>query len=246
MWRSVPISNEQRINLTGYRAAHAATVKPRENERFHGLSDFVYIRGPRNQNRPGFLPFRCATISLGFPRDFRLSLRIGTSFRLQKFSCRIVRFWEFQKFFLCELSEKNFGSLLVLFMSRFYDCSCFCIDYLFHFEFRYFEIILVTNIGFPSFISEINGSNSKKVREHCSLRVYPFEGFANVLVNEMWSTNSVWLWMVSVFILPPLQSGSKAEVLFDNNTKRTPINKIRGSMFSEIGSNVTRSGLLIK
>lgn len=52
--------------------------------------------------------------------------------------------------------------------------------------------------------------------------------------------------MVSVFILLPLQSGSKAEVLFDNNTKRTPINKIRGSMFSEIGSNETRSGLLIK
>ena len=182
----------------------------------------------------------------GIPQGFRLSLRIGTSFRLQKFSCRIVRFWEFQKFFLCKLSEKNFGFLFMLLMSWFYYCSCFCIDYLFHFEFPYFEIIFVTNIAFSPFISEIGRSNSKKVREHCSLRVYPFEGFANVLVNEVWSTNWVWLWMVSVFILPPLQSGSKAEVLFDNNTKRTPINKIRGSMFSEIGWNETRSGLLIK
>lgn len=58
----------------------------------------------------------------------------------------------------------------------------FCSAYVFLIS-RYFEIIFVTNIS--SFISEIGGSSSKKVREHCSLCVYPFEGFANVLVNEV-------------------------------------------------------------
>lgn len=148
MWRSVPISNEQRINLTGYRAAHAATVKPRENERFHGLSDFVYIRGPRSQNRPGFLLFRCATISLGFPRDF--VFHYGSVHLLGYRSFRVVSF-DFENFkssFFASFQKRTLALFFVLFMSRFYDCSCFCIDYLFHFEFRYFEIIFVTNMVF--------------------------------------------------------------------------------------------------
>lgn len=160
-------------------------MKPRENERFHGLSDFVYIRGPRNQNRPGFLSFRCATISLGFPRDF--VFHYGSAHLLGYRSFRVVSF-DFENFkssFFASFQKRTLALFLSCLCLDFTIARVLCIDYLFHFEFRYFEIIFVTNIGFSSFISEIGGSNSKKVRERCSLRVYPFEGFANVLVNEV-------------------------------------------------------------